>query len=203
MANPEGECEFPTLFRSRGERVVRLIEKPPQLRPQGFAIWAGDMAEIIRGQVRRNLLAGHRLIELWKDGLFIFIAPGDQDFLGWRVADSDRPIHVSNFVLAESVLTFCWLIKFIYEEAEPKAQALRLTVGFDNLTRPSGPATLSTAPEGRMRLPGDTRKAPGPNLEVYQLAELADYDPERLAYLLMVDIYNGFGYDALSVPYTG
>ena len=201
LASPEGECVFPTLFRSRGERIVRLIEKPPELRPQGFEIWAGDVSEIIRGQLRRNMLPGYRLIELWKDGLFVFIAPGDEDFLGWGMGSSDKPIHISNFVLAESVLTFCWLTKLIYEEAEPKPQALRLTVGFDNLTRPSGPASLSTAPEGRMRFPGDTRKAPGPNLEVYQLTELADYDVERLAYLLMADIYNGFGYDALSVPY--
>lgn len=201
MASPEGECDFPTLFRSRGERVVRLIERPPQLRPQGFEIWAGDRSEIVQGRLRRNMLAGHRLIELWKDGLFIFIAPGDEDFLGWRMGGGDRPIHISNFVLAESILTFCWLMKFIFEEADPKPPALRLTVGFDNLTRPAGPATLSTAPEGRMRFPGDTRAASGPSLEVYQLAELADYDPERLAYLLMADIYNDFGYDSMSVPY--
>jgi hypothetical protein len=201
MASPEGECEFPTLFKSRGERVVRLIERPPQLRPQGFEIWAGDVSEIVLGRVRRNMIAGHRLIELWKDGLFIFIAPGDEGFLGWRMGGWDRPIHISNFVLVESVLMFCWLIKLIYEEAEPRPQALRLTVGFDNLTRPSGPATLGTAPEGKMPFRGDVRKAPGPNLEVYQLTELSDYDPERLAYLLVADIYNGFGYDALSVPH--
>ena len=49
----------------------------------------------------------------------------------------------------QSVLMFCWLMKLIFEEADPKPQALRLTVGFDNLTRPAGPATLSSAPEGR------------------------------------------------------
>lgn len=201
MASPEGECDFPTLFRSRGERVVSLIERPPQLRPQGFEIWAGDISEILHGRLRRNMLAAHRLIELWKDGLFIFIAPGDEDFLGWRMGGGDRPIHISNFVLAESILTFCWLMKFIFEEADPKPPALRLTVGFGNLTRPSGPATLSTAPEGRMRFPGNTRAASGPSLEVYQLAELGDYDSERLAYLLMADLYNGFGYDSMSVPY--
>jgi hypothetical protein len=201
MASPEGECEFPTLFRSRAERVVRLIEKPPQLRDAGFEIRAADASEIIQGQLRRNLLAGYRLIELWKDGLFIFIAPGDEGFLGWSMGGSDRPIHINNFVLAESVLMFCWLMKFIYEEADPKPQALRLSVGFDNLTRPSGPATLSTTPEGKMGFPGDAREAPGPNLEICQLTEFAGYDPERLAYLLIADIYNGFGYDALSVPY--
>ena len=201
MASPEGECDFPTLFRSRGERVVRLIERPPQLRPQGFEVWAGDRSEILLGRLRRNMLAGHRLIELWKDGLFIYIAPGDEDFLGWRMGGGDRPIHISNFVLAESILSFCWLIKFIFEEADPKPPTLWLTVGFDNLTRPSGPATLSSSPEGKMHFPGDTRNALAPNLEVYQRAALADYDPEQLAYLLIADIYNAFGYDSMSVPY--
>jgi hypothetical protein len=52
-----------------------------------------------------------------------------------------------------------------------------------------------------MRFQGEVRRAPGPKLEVYQLVELADFDPERVAYLLMTDIYNAFGYEALSVPY--
>jgi hypothetical protein len=200
-ASPEGECDFPTLLRSRGERVVRLIEKPPQLRPQGFEIWAGDASEILQGKMRRNMLSGSRLIELWKDGVFIFIAPGDEDFLGWRMHGFDKPIHISNFVLAESVLMFCWLMKLIYAEADPKPPALRLTFGFDNLTRPAGPATLSSAPEGKMRFQTDVRRAPGPSLGVYQLVELSDFDPERVAYLLMADIYNSFGYEGLSVPY--
>jgi hypothetical protein len=153
------------------------------------------------GKLRRNMLAGHRLIELWKDGLFIFIAPGDEDFLGWRTHGFDKPIHIGNFVLAESLLMFCWLMKLFFEEADPKPLALRLTVGFDNLTRPSGAATLSTGAEGRNRFPGDTRSAPAPGLEVSELAELPDYDPERLAFLPIADIYNQFGYDSKSVPY--
>ena len=114
----------------------------------------------------------------------------------------DKPIHISNFVLAESILMFCWFMKFVFDEADPKPSILRLTVGFDNLTRPAGPATLNAAPEGRMQFPGNTRQAPGPNLQVYELAELAEYDPEHLGYLLMVDIYNWFGYDSMSVPYV-
>lgn len=201
MASPEGDCDFPTLFMSRGEPVVGLIERPPQLRSNGFEIYAGDRSEILHGKLRRNMIAGHRLIELWKDGIFIFIAQGDEDFLGWRTSGFDRPIHISNFVLAECTLMFCWLMKLIFEEASPKPAALRLTVGFDNLTRPSGPATLGSAPEGRNRFIHDLRTAPGPKLEVYQLAELADFDPERLAFLLMADIYNAFGFDSRNVPY--
>ena len=26
----------------------------------------------------------------------------------------DKPIHINNFVLAESILVFCWLVKFVF-----------------------------------------------------------------------------------------
>ena len=114
--------------------------------------------------------------------------------------DSTSPSTFSNFVLAESILVFCWLMKFLFQEANPAPTVLRLTVGFDNLTRPAGPATLSDVPEGRMRIERP-RKASAPNLEVYKLAELIDYDPERLAFLLVADIYHWFGYESMNVPY--
>ena len=51
MASPESECDFPTLFKSRGiEWVVRLIENPPRLRPEGFGIWVTRRLQIILEQ---------------------------------------------------------------------------------------------------------------------------------------------------------
>lgn len=185
-ASAEGNCDFPTLFTSQLERVVKLITWPPQLRPQGFEFQAGDYSEILQGQLRRNVLQGYRLIELWRDGLFIYIAQGDEDFLGWRMGDETRPIHINNFVLAESILAFCWLMKLIFEEANPRPPKLRLSVGFDSMTRPSGSATLRDAPE--MRRPGGhLRPAPEERMEVYQLVGANAYDPARLAYLLLED----------------
>jgi hypothetical protein len=105
-------------------------------------------------------------------------------------------------VLAESTLYFCWLIRFVFEEADPKPQAIRITVGFDNLKRPSGPAVLSDVPEGKMRIGTKPKSAPASSVEVFQLVDLAQYDAERVAYLLMADIYNWFGFDAAQVPYA-
>jgi hypothetical protein len=200
-ANAESDCDFPSLFTSRSERVVQLIDRPPQLRPQGFEVRAGDYSEILQGQVRRNVLQGYRLIDLWRDGLFIYIAPGDEEFLGWRMRGDNNPIHINNFVLAESVLVFCWLMKFIFEEADPKPSVLRLSVGFDNMTRPSGSATLRDAPETRFP-GGDLRRAPGKRIDVHQLAEWNDYNPARLAYLLIEDIYHWFGFESQVVPFV-
>lgn len=201
MATADSQCDFPTLFKSRAERIVRLIENPPQLRDRGFEIWADRASEIIEGRLRRNMIAGFRLIELWQDGLFTYIAPGNEDFLGWRMGRSDKPIHISNFVLAESILAFCWLTKFIFDEANPQPDLIRLVVGFDNLTRVSGPATLSFVPEGKMHVGSHLRQAPAAKHEVHQPAERSRYDAERLAFLLMADIYNWFGFDAMSMPY--
>jgi hypothetical protein len=149
------------------------------------------------------MITGQRLIELWQDGEFIFVGPGDEDFLGWSVGTGPgRPIHVSNFVLAESTLHFCWLMRWIFEEAIPKPSILRLAVGFANLMRPEGPATLSDVPEGRLRGMGHSRPAPSPDREVYELAEWDSYDPARLAYLLLKDAYNWFGFESESMPYV-
>lgn len=201
MANAESHCDFPTLFTSRDERVVKLVDNPPQLRSRGFEIEAGNYSEIVQGQLRRNIVEHYKLIDLWRDGLFIYIAPGDEEFLGWRMGGEDKPIHISNYVLAESILVFCWLMIFVFSEAEPKPSVLRLTVGFDNITRPSGPATLRDAPESRIPV-GHVHRAPEKRVEVHQVVEYMEYDPARVAYLLMEDIYHLFGFDSQAIPYV-
>jgi hypothetical protein len=201
-ASAESPCTFPTLFKSQSQRVVRLIENPPQLRQNGFEIWADRTSEIVEGRVRRNAITGHRLIELWEDGEFIFVGEGDEDFLGWSVGGTGtRPIHISNFVLAEATLHFCWLIRWIFEEADPKPLILRLAVGFANLNR-SGSATLSDVPEGKMRAMSQPRPAPSPDREFFEFAEWNSYDPAQLAYKLLKNVYVWFGFNSDSMPYV-
>ena len=201
-ASAESPCIFPTLFKSRSQRVVRLIENPPQLRQNGFEIWADRSSAIIEGRVRRNVIAGHRLIELWEDGEFIFVGEVDEDFLGWSVGSTGtRPIHISNFVLAEATLHFCWLMRWIFEEADPKPSVLRLAVGLANLNR-SGPATLSDIPEGKIRAMSLSYSAPSPDREFFEFAEWDSYDPAQLAYRLLKNVYVWFGFNADRMPYV-
>lgn len=141
-----------------------------------------------------------RLIELWKDGMFLFMAPGDEDFLGWRMQGSDRPIRVNNFVLAESILRFCWIARILFVESDPRPGALKVSAAAANLTRPAGPATLSSARETAMPIPGQARQAPQSSFEVSKTVDLERYDPEELAGTLFADIYNWFGFNAIDAP---
>jgi hypothetical protein len=203
MALAEGHCTFPTLFESRNELIVRLIDAPPLLRPEGFGLSADSSSTIVQAELRRSVVHGASLLELWRDGLFIFIGEGDEDLLAWGMTgDPNGPIRINNFVLAETILVFCWLIRFIFAEAQPKPRVLRLSVGFDNLTRGNSPAKLSAAPDdGKIRAGGYRKVAPGPGTEVYALAEWDNYDAEIIAASLLTDFYNWFGYESVSVPY--
>lgn len=205
MASAESGCDFPTLFKSHTERVVRLIEDPPQLRQGGFEIWADKESQIVEGRFRRSMFAKSRLIELWKDGLFIFLAEGDADFLGWSTGTTvDQPLRIRNFVLAEAVLHFCWLIKLVFDEAQPKPAVIRLEVGFDNLDRAAGRAILSGTADrnGITAFPWNQKTAPASPFEVSVLAKLDEYDAELKAFLLLEQIYHRFGFNSESVPYA-
>ena len=58
------------------------------------------------------MIVGQRILELRKDGFFVFIGPGDEDFLAWASrGGSDKAININNFVLAESMLVFSWISK--------------------------------------------------------------------------------------------
>jgi hypothetical protein len=203
LASAEGACDFPTLFRSPVERIVQLIEEPPQLRRNGFEVWADKRSTIVKGEARRNLFASDRLIELWKDGLFVFVGPGDEGLLGWRIGPSDgRPILVHNFALSELILHFCWLVRWIFAEASPMASTIRIEVGFDNLTRPAGPARMLDAAHGRNAIGGHVNDAPDSKGAFHLLAEWDGYNPARVTYLLVEKIYHWFGFESQHIPYV-
>jgi hypothetical protein len=202
-ARAETQCDFPTLFESRNEMVVRLIDNPPQLRPNGFGLSADSSSTIVQAELRRSVIPGASLLELWRDGVFIFIGEGDEGLLSWgKAADTNGPILINNFVLAETILVFCWLIRFIFAEAQTKPRVLRLSVGFDNLTRANSPAKLSAVPEGKMGGADYPKVAPASGAEVYALVEWENYDAEIIAARLLSDVYNWFGYESASVPYV-
>ena len=201
-AAAKSECDFPTLFLSRGERVVRFIENPPKLRSDGFGLWVNGDSENIKGRVRRSVDKGSSLFELWKDGLLIFVGEGDEDLLAWasrpKVGD---PISVNNFLLAELTLVFCWLVGLIFAEADPKPTSLRLTIGLQNMTRNGKPALLIDMPFGRPVFWGGPKPFPDPEVQFQQSANWDTYHPEAVAGALMMEIYNWCGFDAANVPY--
>jgi hypothetical protein len=139
--------------------------------------------------LRRSVIAGDRLLELWKDGLLIFIGPGDGELLTWGMREvHGEPNLINNYVLAECILVFCWLVQLFFPEADPKAHVIRLAVGLDNMMGDGRPLLLSEEPIGRTVLLSAPRPAPEARVEVSELARWGSYDVERVAYRLFEGI---------------
>ena len=80
---PLKPTHIPTLFRSRQEEVVKVLDNPPIFRPGGFHLTSGQQQTQIVGSKRRITEAKSYQLELWRDGTLLIVLRGDESFLCW------------------------------------------------------------------------------------------------------------------------
>jgi len=205
LAESMSECRFPQLFESRTAPVVALLEQPPVLRRDGFAIRPARQSLIIKGQLRRRVIEGYEMIDLWRDGTLIAIGPGDYDLLCW--ARQPRPgvgLPIRNFVLAEVTLNFLMLASGAFTQAAPLPKDLRFSIRLENMTVDGLPCTLSSERDN-IRFPraGEKRVAPDSSTITAELVEpFKTMDVGRVAYELIAQIYAFFGFNHHDMPYV-
>jgi hypothetical protein len=148
-ALPIHRVEIPTLFTSRDAEVVRLLEHPPELRRSGFDLDTVAPARIVRGQLRRAVTRGYKLLELWPDGTLIFIAKGDGDFLSrGKHTRSAEPLRLNPLALIESTYLFAELSKQVFDQAQPRPGAINYRLELRNMTVKDTPCGLIPGPLG-------------------------------------------------------
>lgn len=204
-------CTFPDLLKSRYAAIVQLLENPPVLRPNGFAITPSDntgAAEIIEGRLRRRLARGYKLIELWQDGALITIGPGDDDMLCWFMRSQTNPppgLPIRNFVLTEVTLNFCRLAAEIFKHAEPRPTQLRFSLTLNNMTEDGVPCKLSPRDDSGVnsiswgRMPANALE---PVISSSFTTDFEGMDPGIATYELLGRLYNQFGFNFDDLPFV-
>ena len=201
---------FPELFRSNSSEVVKLIEEPPVMRREGFAITPSGgrwSSEIIQGRLRRLVARGNKLVELWRDGVLVTVGPADDDMLCWftRNQTNYKPgLPIRSFVLAEVTLNFCTLTAEIFKHAVPAPSSLEFVLKLDNMTEDGVPCNLGIGDDrgpNSWRFPGSTRNAPASELVSNCTAPFEDFNVGRAVYELLGGIYVQFGFNYDQMPY--
>jgi hypothetical protein len=204
-------CSFPELFSSNSAEVVRLIEEPPVMRPDGFAITPSGArwsSQIIQGRLRRVVVQANKLIELWQDGALVTVGPGDDDMLCWftRSHTNSKPgLPIRSFVLAEVTVNFCSLALEVFKHALPTPSHLRFILKLDNMTEDGVPCTLGATDDrgpNTFRFPGSTRGAPSSTLTSTYVAPFKDLDLGHVVYQLLGRTYVQFGLNYDQMPYV-
>lgn len=204
-------CAFPELFSSNSAEVVKLIEEPPVMRREGFAITPSGArwsSQIVQGRLRRVVARANKLIELWQDGALITVGPGDDDMLCWftRSHTKFKPgLPIRSFVLAEVAVNFCLLAGDVFRHAVPAPSHLRFVLKLDNMTEDGVPCTLGVGDDrgpNTFRFPESIRSAPGPTLMSSYSAPFKDLDLGHVVYQLLGKIYVQFGFNYDQIPYA-
>jgi len=204
---PLQPVDFPGLFESRGDEVVRLLEPPPKLRDAGFDLSTMRRSTIIEGQLRRCLIPDHKLLEVWRDGLLICVMPGDGWHLCWGMHSNDETgLKINNLALAETAYLFSdWALK-VYEHAVPAPARVRFRIMLSDM-RPSGrPFSLNPYRLSPFNLHLDDNRHPSPGANPGVWVEIdvdrTGAEPGTVAYRLLGDLYAWFSFDAAEMPYV-
>lgn len=204
------KTSFPNLFQSQSEAIVRLLERPPLFRDDGFAVTLKDgfrPAESIQGRLRRVVARGHKLLDLWKDGALIAVGPGDDDLLCWftrsQMPQRKPGLPIRNFVLGEITLNFINLALALFKNAKPAPLELKFVLVLNNMTEDGIPCTLSTARDNRP-FPvgmGENRSALSATISSSFTAPFENMDAGITAYQLLGELYAQFGFNYDDMPY--
>jgi hypothetical protein len=197
-------CNFPQLFESQAAPVVELLERPPRLRENGFAIRVPRRSSIIKGELRRCVTNGFEIIDLWKDGTLIAIGPGDYDLLCWaRQPRENVGLPIRNFVLGEVLLNFVQLAADVFKQAEPLPTHLTFLLSLENMTVDGLPCSLSSERDN-IRFPrlGETKTAPDSTVTSEFQIPFVGMDVGRVVYELLAHVYSYFGFNHSEMPYV-
>ncbi len=203
IALPGEAVEVPELFAGSRSELVRLLENPPELRPSGFDLTVGERPVVVPPGIRRALIPGHRLLQLMRDGVLIFVADA-QGLLCWGTSTNEQPLRLNVLALAETTYLFADLVHRLSAHLTPPPDTWRYVIGLQRMELDGKHAVL--APGSRRSagqlFPLRQRALPNRDFEFGLTAIPATSDPRVVAYRVRRELYAAFGFDEDAIPYV-
>lgn len=189
-----------TLFSSEPQSIKSKLENPPYSRSNGFNLRTLDTAKIHNGEFCRVMNGDRKILDLYKDGSFIYALKGDEDFLCWAM----QGLKINPVVLIESIYDFVLFYQLILEDMDKKPKNIIFRVDFHNFHLNDKKNYL--VPYGVKSIEhlfDDELKFASKNdwNESIQM-ELNGYDIASISYKLVEKIYVYFGHVIEKIPFT-
>lgn len=192
---PSNQSEIQGIFEGREGEVVKIIDRPPEIRYSGFNLDTGQFTKIIEGKKRRSFEKGYKALELWKDGALIFIANAGPDFLSWGNYDKQQLLRINDYALVEVCYLFCLLANKLMPFYTPSPEDFLINIQLKNLP-PQNCFVLGT--QGYSML--NAKEAPGSEGEFSLKLDLANSSPEFSSFQFASSVYEWFGVEHSSIP---
>jgi hypothetical protein len=202
-AKPWPDARFTTLFAGNDAKLVSSFNHPPRLRSAGFSLEHDGSSRIVMGDLRRALISGWKILELWRNGLLVYAVDAlVQPF--WGSPRQDGSFRMNPLALAEPVYLFAELSKLIYEESTRKPNQVEYRVRLERVSEQEKPASLSEGQLDPVSFESGRRHfAPASDMEKTVTIDWRDdIDSGEIAYEIVQEVYHWFGISDDGIPYT-
>ena len=192
--------ELKTLFTERENSIKRQLERPPIIRHDGWSLETQERGKIIREKRKFVRVMDHeRIIDLYEDGMLIFIGVADEEFLAWASKDG---LKINSLALIELVYNFISFYKEVINDLSEQPNMISVKFGFINMWLNDKKSYLVPGPIGSL-----FNKYDAPQNKYF--SEPVDFnikvfDKSKIAYEFVKEIYLWFGIplDNKNIPYT-
>lgn len=203
VSYPDTDVEISGLFESRTSDVVKLIDEPPQLRYAGFDISTHERTRIVNGEFRRSVLKAYKLLEVWRDGMIVFVTDGGEGFLCWGDYRRRDFLRINTIGLVESVYLFSLFVRKVYELGGVPDSQVQMGLQIRNIPEDRKYGLPKSTPGGvRWYANVDLAYTESNEILAEKKAHWAQVPAEALAYGTLCDFYARFGVEHEWIPYV-
>jgi endonuclease III-like uncharacterized protein len=203
--------ELKSLFVDKEGSIKRKLEDPPlnagKIREGGWSLETLDRGKIIEGKFIRVRSGDTKIIDLYNDGVLIFLGSADENFLAWASKDG---LMINSIALIELVYNFLSFYREVLNDFTVKPRNISVRFGFLRMHLDGKKTYLI---EGRSETFGALLKphyeAPKDNgfLELPINFEARDFETNKIeesSYKVVEKIYSWFGVplNEGNIPYT-
>lgn len=201
VACPTTSGSLKTIFSKSEGSIRRALEQPPALRYSGWDLGTLDQAQFVKGERIRVVSGDRKVIDLYRDGYLVFVGLANRHFLAWS---RDNDLQLNPLALIELVVNFARFYSLVLKDlAEPPKEVI-FHFEFRNLHTTGGKSFL--VPYGiqsiNLGAGWGSKEAPEGSCVIERRVSVEGYDPERVAYELIREIYYWFGHEGEVIPYT-
>jgi hypothetical protein len=190
------------LFDPKESDLIQVLEDPPRLNGNGWDLTIDESMVNLHGRMRRSMRPGWKLLQITRDGVLLFLARGDDDFLSFSTNQKpDGPLFIVPFVLAHCVYVFSLFAQRVFGYATPAPSNVRYVLQLRNMENEKQPALLHPNHLEMNRHPALEYYRPMPHSsEGFEVTSTLGTPPGQVAYELVAQVFEWFGFDRDRVP---
>jgi len=201
VAYTDQSSELRSIFQTEEGSIRKQLENPPILRLHGWSLETFDHARILKGEFIRVTNGNRKVIDLYRDGTFIFVGAANESFLAWGRGPNQK---VHPLAVTECIYSFVNFYGLVLEDFMIPQNKVFIRVDYRNLHIENNKTYLVPyeIQNNWYSLDHERKDAPDNDWKKTKSFSTESFDLAAVSYEILREIYFWFGFEEEKIPYT-